>query len=80
MNQLTDHDLHETFDDCMNDCEEQVKVCGLTMDPADVLKTMDPVAYRCYFNDWLDGELDDTIFEHADGNYYDEEEETEEVA
>jgi hypothetical protein len=37
----------ELYDEICNDCEETVIVMGYEFSPADVLKEMDPIAYRC---------------------------------
>ena len=80
MTHYTDQELHEQFDEMLNDCEEPVKCCGMEFEPADVLKTMDPIAYKCSFNDWLSSAIEDEIFfEHSDGEIYDEAEEEEET-
>lgn len=76
MEMYTERDLQDMFDDILNDSEETVVCCGLEFDPADILKTMDPIAYRCAFGDWLDaGIADEHIFLHSDGEYYNEPEE-----
>lgn len=33
-----------------------VSVAGLDFAPSRVLRKVDPIAYRCGFNDWLDAE------------------------
>lgn len=42
------------------------------MQPASVLESDDPTAYRCGFNDWLDAESDRIV--EIGGNYYDRDE------
>lgn len=78
MNQLTEQDLHEMYSD-MLDCEGPVEICGLTLNPSKILKEMDPIAYLTGFNDWLDSELDNLVYEHSDGNYYDEPEDEDDL-
>ena len=46
------------YEDMLNE-EGEVKVCGLTFYPADILREMDPTAYRCGLNDYNDSELTD---------------------
>ena len=46
-----------------------VQIGSLEYLPSKVLSECDPIAYRCGFNDWLDGELDETIVEF-EGEYY----------
>ena len=46
-------DYLEWYNESLND-EGDVVVCGLAFLPSDVLKEMDPTAYRCGFSDYLD--------------------------
>jgi len=50
------YDLCDRFDEMLNDAYPEVEYCGFTATPADALKELDPVAYRCYFVDWLGAE------------------------
>jgi len=45
---MTDND----FIDFINDIEPAVTICGLTFSPGDILKEMDPVAFRCFKSDF----------------------------
>jgi len=51
-----DRYTEEQYDEMLNECHEQVKLCGMTFDPAYVLKQIDPVAYRCGFADYQEEE------------------------
>ena len=53
------------YEDMLNE-EGEVKVCGLTFYPADILREMDPTAYRCGLNDYNDSELTDLEDQLAD--------------
>ena len=76
--QLTDSELHDMYDNMIDECSEPVRIGSLTYTPSDVLRTVDPVAYRCGFNDWLDSQCQDgQLFEHNDEYYTEEQEETE---
>ena len=83
MKQYTHNDLDEMFgdylrDSCEQDCGASVVIFGIEFDPADVVRKMDPVAYRYFYYDWLDDVIQDGyIFEHSDGTYWDSEEEGE---
>lgn len=46
--------LHEMYDEMLDACHEAVKIGNLTYSPAQVLKEVDPIAYRCGFADFLD--------------------------
>lgn len=49
------HELEEMFDDMLDECHETVTICSLKYAPSDVLKSTDPIAYRCMLADYLDG-------------------------
>ena len=51
-------DTDELYDEMLNECYSFEDIGGpfSCMLPAFVLKTMDPTAYRCDRNDWVDGE------------------------
>jgi hypothetical protein len=75
MTKYTDHELHMMYDDFLDEVYGTVKIAGLDYETSTALKNADEVAYRCGFSDWLDSEQQaDNIFEHSDGEYYDEEE------
>jgi hypothetical protein len=40
----------------LNECFPLVEIGELKYEPSNVLKSTDPVAYRCCFLDWLDSE------------------------
>lgn len=61
-NNLTTYNREDLFDDMLNDCEPMVKLCGLEYQPADTLKSVDPVAYRCAVSDYVDSLLTDGQF------------------
>jgi hypothetical protein len=50
---ISDRELHERFDSSLNECLETVKIGTLEYEPAETLRAVDPVAYRCEFSDWL---------------------------
>lgn len=70
--ELTVIDMDERYRQMLNDCYSFDQIGGpfAYMSADRVLEEMDPVAYRCGFNDWLDGE---EVWE-IDGEYYDERE------
>ena len=48
------------FDEFLNDVEESVMIYGIEFLPSDILKSCDPVAYRCAKNDYeANYDLDD---------------------
>ena len=56
---LTDYDLHERYDDMLDEVFEDCPIAGLEYSTSRALKQVDPIAYRCGFNDWLDSEVQD---------------------
>lgn len=54
---LSDDDLHERYDEMLDDCYGDVNVCEYEYNTSHALREIDPIAYRCGFLDWLDGEI-----------------------
>ena len=46
---MTDND----FIEFINETNPEVTICGLTFSPGDILKEMDPGAFRCMKNDYI---------------------------
>ena len=49
-----------TYDDMIDDTNEEVHIWGLTYSPSLVLQRCDEVAYRCGLSDYQSSELSDT--------------------
>ena len=48
------------FDSVLDDNEQSVNVCGIEFYPSDILKSCDPIAYRCAKSDYESNyDLDD---------------------
>ena len=45
---MTDND----FIEFINDIEPAITICGITFSPGDILKEMDPIAFRCFKSDY----------------------------
>ena len=45
---MTDND----FIEFINDIEPEITICGITFSPGDILKEMDPVAFRSFKRDY----------------------------
>ena len=70
---LSDYDLHERYDESLDDSYGEVKIAGGSYSTSHALKEVDPTAYDCGFNDWLDSECrDGNVKELDDGEYIDE--------
>jgi len=59
---ITKTEALEMFNEMLDDCEGPVELCGSTYSASYVLREIDPVAYRCGFNDYVDSLTDDDIF------------------
>lgn len=55
-NTISERDAHQRFDEFLDEIHGTVKCGELEWDMSRVLKEMDPTAYRCGLNDWLDAE------------------------
>ena len=54
------------FDEFLDETEQSVNVCGIEFYPSDILKSCDPIAYRCAKSDYESNiDLDD-IAEYTD--------------
>ena len=54
------------FDEFLDETEQSVNVCGMTFYPSDILKSCDPIAYRCAKSDYESNiDLDD-VEEYTD--------------
>jgi hypothetical protein len=43
----------------LNECHEPAMIAGMEYQASRALREVDPIAYRCGFNDWVDAELQD---------------------
>jgi hypothetical protein len=53
---IGEDDAIERFEDMLNECFPLVQFWSLSYSPSEVLKRVDPTAYRCEFLNWLDCE------------------------
>lgn len=63
----------EIYDNFLDDCYELYKIGNLEFYPSDIMKSCDPIAYRCGMNDYF-GDIDIKDF----SEYHDKVEEIEE--
>jgi len=69
--QITDRELHEIYDEMIDDISGEIKIGNLSYSASDTLKAVDPIAYRVGFDDWLDAEISDGRYHMDDqGNVY----------
>lgn len=52
---IEEQDALEQYDEFLNEMGNVI-IGGLQYEQSEALKRVDPVAYRCGFNDWADGE------------------------
>ena len=55
-------EIYVAYDEMIDDCTPMVKVGSLEYLPSRVLKEVDPIAYRCGLNDYLDSLAQDGLF------------------
>ena len=73
MKRIYMNDIEGMYIDMLDDVEDEVNICGYKYTPSSTLLGVDPIVYHEGFRDYIDGLLtDEIIFEHSDGNYYDE--------
>ncbi|MBO4543570.1 MAG: hypothetical protein J5725_10370 [Bacteroidales bacterium] len=68
---ITDSLDEEPYESMLNECYEEIEIFGLFYSPAEVLRKVDPVAYRCGMSDYYDGLWSDikyTIERMGDGD------------
>ena len=58
MEKITERQAKERFDEMLDELHEEPVICGISFYPSTILKECDPIAYRCYFNDWV-SEMED---------------------
>ena len=52
--ELDPDDYEYQFDESLDDSIPEIEICCLTYSPSHVLKNVDPTAYRCGLNDFVD--------------------------
>ena len=69
MIRMNENDAYNRFDDMLNE-SGSVIVAGQEFYPSDILKEMDPIAYRTSFNDYMDSiGVDTDDFLETDADY-----------
>lgn len=56
---LDDDDMHDRYDEWINDVHGNVSIGNATFSPSDILKELDPIAYRAGFSDFIDYDTQD---------------------
>ena len=75
MRYMNEDKAHEMYEQMIDECSDgPFRIGYLEFLPSEVLKNLDPVAYRCGFNDWCDSENITTDEDEADPEEEEEEE------
>lgn len=57
-----DFGLWDAYDDSLNEMGD-IEIGCLSYSPSEVLKRVDPIAYNCGYDDWLDGIMSDLVYD-----------------
>lgn len=52
----TTTDAYDAFDEMLDDVFGDTLIAGMSYSTSRALREVDPIAYRCAFNDWADSE------------------------
>ena len=56
----TDTELESQYDDWIDEVEGDIRIFEMPFQPSRILRELDPIAYRCGFNNWIDcSEIDE---------------------
>jgi hypothetical protein len=66
MRYVPEYEAIEQYEAMLDECYGRVEVVGMHYDTSTLLKEVDPIAYRCWFNDWCDSEDITTDEDEAD--------------
>lgn len=59
---ITEDEANERYDELLNECHPVVKIGSLTFDPAEIVKTLDPIAYDIGLGEYYDSLVEDDIY------------------
>lgn len=63
-------DADELFEELLNDTNDTLKIGNLEYPAGYALKKLDPIAFRCGVNDYIDSLLTDGELTEIDGEFY----------
>lgn len=63
---LTEH-YEEEFDNVLDNEHSEIEIVGIKFNTSFVLKTLDPIAYRTSFNDYIDSIYQDVMYDLQKG-------------
>lgn len=70
MNKLTDHELDQEFAEQFDEFHDGIQILDMEYSAIEVLRKIDPVAYRQEFLFWLDSEVQEGRIIEKDGEYF----------
>jgi hypothetical protein len=53
----------DAYNDLIDECYNTYEIMGMEYSPSYVFKTIDPIAYECSYDDYLDGVASDYYYE-----------------
>lgn len=56
-------DLIDEYNDMLDDCYDEIRICGLRYAPSEALRRVDKAAYDCGYEDYLDSLYWDVLCE-----------------
>lgn len=62
----SDYVAESQYDDMLDECYDMVNIGNLSYYPSKVLEAVDPIAYRCGYNDYVDSIDLDAIQEYCE--------------
>lgn len=60
----SDYVTENQYDDMLDDCYGEIEICGMSYVASVALESVDPTAYRCGYNDYVDSVDLDSIDEY----------------
>jgi hypothetical protein len=70
LEQLGDYELYLRYDELLDEIYPDCSIAGLSYSTSNALKEIDPTAYRCGFNGWLNSEVSEGLIIEQDDEYY----------
>lgn len=68
--QVNDRELEQRYCEFLDDAFGVIKICGFEYDASNVLKHVDPTAFRCGLADWIDSEITEGRLVEREGEYF----------
>ena len=56
MKYIPEHEAEALYNELIDECNKPIKIFDMEYLPSRALKELDPIAYNCGFNEWLDAE------------------------